>query len=472
MRYGFFYWSKQNLCVLCLFQHPKLLYLSKKMPNRRSIIAWCFYDFGNSAFTTLIVSFIYATFFAKTMMPNEVEGSWLWSTGVSISAVLIALIAPIVGATADRTGHRKLILWIASMICIGASAMLYFPLPFKTTQELGIPSQAYYAMFWFMIGNIAFEIGSSVYNSFLPTLAPQDKIGRISGYGWGLGYVGGLLCMAVALVGFVQTDTPWFGFSTEHGENLRATNLLVAAWMLLFCLPFFFIVPTVIRKEVKMEGNFILDSFRRIKQTFGEIKKFKELARFLLANMLYNDGLVTIFSVGAVYAATTMNFSFTEIMFFGIVLNITGGLGAVAFGFLDDKLGGKRTIQYSIVGLAIATLMACLAPNKETFWVAGILVGIFAGPNQSASRSLIGRFVPPSKESEFYGFFTFAGRCTSFIGPLLFGNITLLTQWIFSGNPPFAPQRAGVGVLLILFVAGFYFLHRVNEAKGIATANE
>jgi UMF1 family MFS transporter len=440
--------------------------------SRRSIVAWCFYDFGNSAFTTLIVTFIYGTYFSKMMSTSETEGTWLWSMAISISAVFIALISPIVGAAADRTGRRKLFLWIASMTCILGAVMTYFPLPHATLQKMGLPDQAWQALFWFMIGNIAFEVGSSLYNSFLPTITTPENIGRISGYGWGLGYVGGLLCMAIALVGFVQTEHPWFGFSLENGENLRATNLLVAVWMLVFCTPYFFLVPSIQRKEVKMDGNFILDSFRRIGQTFTEIKKYKQLVRFLLANVFYNDGLVTIFSIGAIYAATALKFEFSEIMMFGIVLNVTAGIGAVSFGFLDDRLGGKRTIKYSIWGLTLAVLMACLSPNKTVFWIAGVLVGVFAGPNQSASRSLIGRFVPPSKESEFYGFFTFAGRCTSFLGPLLFGNVTALVHYLYGGNPPFEPQRAGVGVLLILFAIGWYMLSRVDEAAGIAAAKE
>jgi UMF1 family MFS transporter len=176
--------------------------------------------------------------------------------------------------------------------------------------------------------------------------------------------------------------------------------------------------------------------------------------------MVYNDGLVTIFAFGGIYAAGTFGFSFEEIMIFGIVLNVTAGIGAFTFGFLDDKLGGKLTIQITLICLIVAGLIAVFAQSKLFFWISGIIVGIFSGPNQAASRSLMGRFTPRSKENEFYGFFAFSGKMTAFIGPLCLGILTQV----------FDSQRAGVSIVVILFILGLFLLKYVNEKDGIATA--
>ena len=175
---------------------------------------------------------------------------------------------------------------------------------------------------------------------------------------------------------------------------------------------------------------------------------------------MYNDGLVTIFAFGGIYAAGTFGFSFDEIMLFGIVLNITAGFGAFVMGFMDDRWGGKRTVQISIWALSFATILAVLAPTKSLFWVAGILVGIFSGPNQAASRSMLGRFVPSEKENEFYGFYAFSGKATAFMGPLLLGILTSM----------FNTQRAGVAIVLVFFVIGGLLLRSVDEEEGIRVA--
>jgi UMF1 family MFS transporter len=194
--------------------------------------------------------------------------------------------------------------------------------------------------------------------------------------------------------------------------------------------------------------------------TFREIRRYRQIVRLLVARMIYNDGLVTIFAFGGIYAAGTFGFSFQEIMIFGIVLNMAAGIGALIMGVFDDRLGGKTTIQVSNGVLALAVLMAVLAPDKPMFWVAGVLVGFFAGPNQSASRSLLGRFVPEEKENQFYGFFAFSGKLTAFMGPFLLGVLTRV----------FDSQRAGVAVVMLFFVAGGLLLSRVDETEGLAAA--
>jgi UMF1 family MFS transporter len=323
-----------------------------------------------------------------------------------------------------------------------------------------LPGETLKALFWFVVGNIAFEMGSVFYNAFLPDIASQDKIGRVSGYGWSLGYVGGLLAMFIAMIGFVSPETPWFGFSKEQGENIRATNILVAVWFAIFSLPIFLFVKEDKSKIAKEGEKIISSSFRQLSQTFQEMRKYSQIIRFLIARLVYNDGLITIFAFGGIYAAGTFNFSFQEIMIFGIVLNITAGIGAFIFGFFDDKWGGKKTVQVSNICLAIAVIVAVFAPDKLWLWIAGIVVGIFSGPNQAASRSLMGRFVPPEKENEFFGFFAFSGKFTAFLGPLLLGILTEM----------FNSQRAGISAVFFFFVIGGLILHTVKEEEGIKTA--
>ena len=309
-----------------------------------------------------------------------------------------------------------------------------------------------------VIGNVAFEVALVFYNAFLPSIVTQDRIGRVSGYGWGLGYAGGLVCMAIGLVFFVGFPEPpgLLGISQDNALHVRTTNLLVAAWVLLFSIPIFLFV----RDEPKAStGIDFRGALRDLKQTFQAVRRYKQIVRFLFARLIYNDGLVTIFAFGGIYAAGTFNMSNSEVLQFGIVLNVAAGLGALAFGFLDDKIGGTRTVLVSLVALCVATLIAVTAPTKAWLLVAGILIGLFVGPNQSASRSLMGRFVPERHQAEFFGFFAFSGKATAFLGPLFLG--------ILSGA---FGQRVGMSVVILFFVVGGALLLGVNERAGIEAA--
>ena len=417
---------------------------------RQNVFVWSLYDFANSAFTTLVVTFIYAAYFTKAIAENEIIGTALWSRAVSLSAIIVAIASPIMGVIADKANLRKTFLTVMTYISIFGSIMLYFAMPGEVMK----------ALTWFVIANIGFELGGVFYNAYLPEIAPENKIGRVSGYGWSFGYVGGLLCLVIALIGFVNPEIPWFGFSKVAGENIRATNILVAVWFGIFSFPMILILKTKPKENfTKTKFNF-LSGINELVHTFKEIIKYKQVVKFLLARMIYNDGLVTIFAFGGIYAAGTFGFSFEEIMIFGIVLNVTAGIGAFIFGFMDDKLGGKITIQITLIALIFAGLLAIFAQSKLYFWTAGILVGIFSGPNQAASRSLMGRFTPSSKENEFYGFFAFSGKMTAFIGPLFLGILTEL----------FDSQRAGVSIVVVLFILGLFLLRSVNEKDGITTA--
>jgi UMF1 family MFS transporter len=415
----------------------------------RVIWSWALYDWANSAFTTLVVTFIYSTFFTKAMAADEVTGTELWSRAVATSAILTAVLSPILGAAADRAGARKAFLAATTALCVAATALLAFVPP--------SPANALLALALYVIADFSFETGYTFYNAFLPTITSPERIGRVSGYGWGLGYVGGLVCLAIALVGFVQPEVPWFGLSTAEQFNVRATNLLVAAWFLVFAIPLFVFVPERRVGRVRLD---VPGAMRELRETLRAIGRYREVVKFLIARLIFNDGLVTIFAFGGIYAAGTFGMSLADVIVFGVVINIAAGLGAVAFGFLDDRIGGKKTIMVTLLALTLGTAVAVAAPNRTWLWVAAIVIGLFAGPNQSASRSLMARFVPERRQAEFFGFFQFSGKVTSFLGPIVLGVVTGM----------FGSQRAGVATLLLFFVIGAVLLATVNERRGIETA--
>lgn len=418
----------------------------KKSYSRRAVAAWATYDFANSAFTTLIVTFIFATYFTDAIAENEVVGTELWSRGVGLSQVAVALLSPYLGALADRGGYRKRFLLLTTLVCVVGTAALY---------EAG-PGDVAFALIVFVTANIAFELANVFYNAFLPDIAPPHRIGRISGYGWSLGYVGGLFCLLAGYYVFVAPDTPPFGLDPETGEHVRATNLLVAAWYGLFSIPMFVVLKERRPAAPPPVGRVLRSATRELARTFNEIRSYRDIFWLLLARLVYNDGLVTIFAFGGIYAVGTFGFTTADIFLFGIVLNLAAGIGAYGFGFVDDRLGGRTTILISLVLLTLAAAAAVAATSRTVFWAAAILVGLCAGPNQSASRSLMGRFIPLTKENEFYGFFAFSGKATAFLGPVLLG--------VFTGI--FETQRAGMAVVILFFVVGGAILLRVDEKRG------
>jgi len=410
--------------------------------DKRAIVSWALFDFANSPFTTLVVTFVYATYFTQAIAADAIEGTVLWSRGITITALVVALCSPVLGALADRGGLRKRFVGGATLVTVLATIALYAI----------VPGQARAALAVFVVANIAFEFSSVFYNAFLPDITTERNIGRVSGWGWGLGYVGGLLALAVALLALVQPEVPWFGFSTEGGENIRATNLLVAVWFAVFSLPLFLFVHDD-RSARSAPGAVVRDSLAQLVSTFREIRKHREAVKFLIARLVYNDGLVTIFAFGGIYAAETFGFSLTDVLIFGIVINLAAGIGAIAMGYLDDFVGAKPTIMISLLGLIAAALIGIFAANAVLFWVAGIVIGIFSGPNQAASRSLMGRYVPPGMQNEYFGFFAFSGKLTAFIGPFLLGIATGIAE----------SQRVGMAVVLVMFVIGLLLMLTVRE---------
>ena len=425
----------------------------------KTIFSWSIYDFANQPFTTITVTFIYSTFFASTIfLGSEEAGVSAWGKAITISSLIIAFLSPIMGAIADRGGHRKLFLIFWTWICIIFSFFLYFPKQ----------GDVFSALLFFCIANVGFEMGGVFLNAYLPEIAPKNKIGRISGYGWSFGYVGGLIALAACFVLFIVPDNPFNPLTgnvldKSNYEHIRIINIFIAIWFAIFSIPTFLYVKSsnIISKPSR---NLISSSFKSIRNTFYEIKKYKQIVRFLLARVVYNDAMITVIAFGGPYAYTQFGFDMDtngKLMVFGIVLNIFAGFGAFIMGFLDDYIGGKKTVQITNLGFIVALIIAFLAPVLENgeiyFWVSGAMIGIFMGPNQAASRSLMGRLIPKSKETEFYGFFAFSGKATAFLGPLLFTLIIDYTNNI----------RLSLLMLALLFFIGMLILNTVNTKEGI-----
>ena len=402
-----------------------------KLRNRKEVFAWSLYDFANQPFTTIIVTFIYSAFFVKVIVENEQEGTFLWSIAISITAILVSLLSPVLGALADKGGYRKFFFITSTWICAIFSILLYFP-------NVG---DVYLALSLFIIANIAFEMGGVFCNSYLSDLSSENNIGRISGYAWGIGFVGGLLALFLSL----------FLFDINNPGEIREINILVGIWFLLFSIPTFIFVKD--RKREKFNMQHIVSSFQSLSDTFRSIANYRKIYRFLIARLFFNDGLITIFALGGVYAVGTLDFTFEEVMILGIVLNICAATGSFLFGYIEDKIGSKKVINISLIILMIATFMAYYAPEtnhpKELFWAAGVLLGLMIGPNQSCSRSLMSRLTPKAKQNEFFGFFALTGKATSFFGPLLFGVIT-----------KFYSQQIALWVVILLLLVGFILFNR------------
>jgi len=408
------------------------MFLSK-LKNKKEVISWSLYDFANQPFTTIIVTFVYGAFFTSVIASDERTGTLLWSSSIAITAVVVSLLSPILGALADRGGYRKFFLIFFTWICAIFSILLYFP-------KAG---DVYFALSLFIVANIAFEMGSLFCNSYLPDLSERKNIGKISGFAWGLGFMGGLSALFLSLYMFPSLDS----------EGIRRINILVGIWFLIFSIPTFLFLKD--RKSEKLQKHHIIDSFKSLKNTFKEVVKYKIILQFLIARLFFNDGLITIFALGGIYAVDTLDFTFDEVMMLGIVLNISAGVGSFVFGYLEDKIGVKKVINISLFVLVGATLIAYLAPetnsSKQMFWVAGVFIGLMVGPNQSCSRSLMAQLTPKEKQNEFFGFFALTGKATSFLGPLLFGFITLKYS-----------QQIALWVVIVFFIIGLFLFNRIQ----------
>ena len=414
--------------------------------NKRALWSWALYDWANSAFFTIILTFVFAQYFSVSVIQDEVAGTRAWGNIVGIAGVVIAILAPILGAIADQSGRRKPWLISFTLLCVISSAMLWTVTPDQ--------SQFWTAALWVGLGTLGAEFAFIFYNSMLPDLARPERTGRWSGWAWGLGYVGGIASLVVALYGFIEADGTFFNLDRDAAEHVRATFVLVAVWYLVFALPAFFFIPDRPSTGLSL-GAATRAGLAQLKQSIAHVRQYRDIVRFLIARMLYTDGLATIFTFGGVYAAGTFNMSPTEVLQFAIALNVTAGLGALGFAWIDDALGGRNTILLSLVGLGCSAFAILVVDGATAFWIWGMILGIFVGPLQSASRSHLARVAPPHLQTQMFGLFAFSGKATAFAGPLLVGWVTSVTD----------SQRWGMSTILLFLLIGFVLMLKVPATE-------
>ena len=449
--------------------------IPREYPPRAAVISWIFFDWAAQPYFTLITTFVFAPYFAGFVAPDAAQGQALWGFATAAAGLMIALLSPVLGAIADASGRRKP--WIAgfgALLVIGASLMWFG----KPADPSVIPA----LLLAYAIASVGVEFATVFNNAMMPTLVPPDRIGRLSGTGWATGYIGGILSLILVL-GFLAANpdtgrtlfglAPLFGLDPISHQGDRITGPLTGIWFIIFVLPMFLFTPDYPAKRPIREA--LREGLSGLKRTLGELPKQKSLATFLLANMIYTDGLVSLFAFGGIYAAGTFGWHTIQIGSFGILLAIAGTFGAWLGGRLDDKLGPKRVIAGSLLILLFA-LAAILLVDKDSilfvkvappapggalfsgaaeraYLVLGCLIGAAGGPLQAASRSMLIRLAPKDRIAQYFGLFALTGKVTSFIGPLLIGAITAVT----------ASQKAGMALLVVFFVAGLALLTRVRE---------
>ena len=361
---------------------------------------------------------------------------------MAAAGLAIAILSPIFGAIADQSGRRKPWILVLSIICIIATAMLWY----------ARPGDVAWTLTFVIIATIGFEMGMLFYNALLPTVATPATMGRVSGWAWSLGYAGGLISLAVALFVLVQADPAPFGLDKAQVEHVRATALLVAGWFAVFAIPLFLFVKEPESPGIPA-GLAVRQGFKQLALSLRNIRNHKNVFRYLIAAMIYSDGVHTVFALGGVYAGVTFGMQTEEIIMLGISLNVTAGLGAFAFGWVDDRLGSKPTIIISLVALIVTSAVVMAAPDKNTFWIAALAMSTFFGPVQAASRTLMARLSPPAMRGEMFGLLALSGKVTAFAGPAVVGWVT----------QPTGSYRLGISTVLIFLIVGLLLLRGVKE---------
>jgi MFS transporter, UMF1 family len=445
-------------------------------PPRRAVAAWVMFDWSAQPFFTLITTFIFAPFFASALASDPASGQAMWGYATGAAGLAIALLSPLLGGIADMTGPRKP--WIAvfgAMLVVG-SGLLWFAVP-------GHPSAVPIALSGFILATIGAEFATVFNNAMMTRLVPPNRIGWLSGTGWAVGYLGGLVSLVIML-GFLAASPetgktllglkPAFGLDPAAREGDRISGPLTALWFVIFVAPMFLLTPDMPKTGVSLKAA-ASRGFTHLKGTLAEVRRWPSMARFLIANMIYQDGLVALFAFGAIYAAGVFGWSTIEVGIFGILLTVTGTFGALAGGWLDDRIGGKPVVLGSII-ILIATCIGILSLGKghvlfvipaapatpgdglfaslpeQVYLGLGLVIGLVAGPLQAASRSLLARLSPPEKTGQFFGLFALSGKVTSFMGPTLVALATDLSN----------RQEAGLAVLVVFFAVGAILLWGVR----------
>lgn len=408
------------------------------MDRKFKIFIWTLFDFANTSFSVLILTTAYSVYFREIVAGNSQIGDFLWGLAFSISMFIVAFISPFLGAIADHSSNKKFFLFIFTILCITSTGLMFLV-------ERG---DILLGMVLLILANIGFEGGLVFYDAFLPEITTERSYGRVSGYGFAMGYVGSFISLLVAYPFLKGEFAEWNLF------NVRLSFIVAASFFLFFSLPFFIVIKE--RKiEIDDKVSYLKVGIERVKSTFTNARKYSNIGKFLLSYFIYADGINTVIIFASIFARHTLNFSLVEILTFFLTVQSTAILGSVVFGIIADSIGQKKTLSITLLLWVITAIGAYFCVDKTTFYIIGFIAGAAMGSSQSTSRSLMSKIIPPSKKTEFFGFYSFFGKSSAILGPLVFGAVSSLT----------GSQRVAVISVALFFVVGLILLQRVKEEK-------
>lgn len=432
--------------------------------SKGQVLAWASWDWGSAAFNAVMTTFVFTVYLTSNAFGGEDSASAVLGAALAVAGFAIALLAPVTGQRSDAGGRRKLWLGVNSAAVAILTGLCFFVFPRPEFLLLGVSLIA--------LGNVFFEFAGVNYNAMLAQVSTPRNIGKVSGLGWGAGYLGGIVALLAVLQLFVQPAFQWFGASTQDSLNIRLVAVFSALWFLVFALPVLFAVPELPRTPQARRLGFLASYgllFRRIKAIYATSP---HTIYFLLASAVFRDGLAAVFTFGGIIAAGTFGFTLSQVIFFAIFGNVVAAVGAVAGGFLDDKVGPKAVIAGSLVGLLVGGTAILLLGNgtytffgmdwagSTTFWVFGLFLCLFVGPAQSSSRAYLARLAPHGESGELFGLYATTGRAVSFLAPALFTLcITVATPLVPAGEA----QRWGILGIMVVLLAGLLVLLPVKS---------
>ncbi|HJO13878.1 MAG: MFS transporter [Pelagibacteraceae bacterium] len=415
------------------------------MNNRFNVrFSWSVYDWANSAWSAIIITFIFAEYFVNVLAPDKDLGTLYWTWTIGLSSLVAALLSPILGSISDQSQRSKYWLILSTFIYSFIAFSFWF------AQPKGM--DLFLIIFLLFIGNISYEISQIFYNGQLKLITTENNYAKLSGFAWGLGYAGTVIIFIIYYGIFLLPEDPIFTLDKTTYENIRISFPITGAWILIFSLPLFISFKDPKSDTITSKFN-IKKSFNQIIITFKDLRKYKNIIWFLIARLFYMDGINAIFAVAAIYAATVFGMSTTDIIMLGIGTNFAAGIGSWVFSFIENKIGSKNIIVFSLICIFIISFAILLINQKNTFIILAICLSTFFGPIQSASRVYFAKFIPDEKKYEFFGFYSFSGKVTSFIGPILYGTITYT----------FSSPKLGMASLLVLFAVGLLLLTKVEN---------
>jgi UMF1 family MFS transporter len=433
---------------------------TRSVSTRRERIAWYLYDFGNSAYASVVLLAVYSAYFQKQVVGGA-EGSRLWGLTISIAMILVAIAAPIMGAIADYSGSKKRFLFFFTSLSVLFTALLFFTE--KGTIAL--------AIIFFLLAEVGYRAAQIFYDALLPEIASPEEMGRIAGRGWAIGSAGGIVILLLIL--------PPILISKSNVMVVRGSLVATAIFFALASIPIFrWLSEKAQSRKIPQGENVFSIAFKQLKETIQAARGFKEFLKFMLAYLIYNEGVIIALDFAAILGAVLFGLEQTGLIIFFILVQATNVIGALIFGNLQDRFGGKRSLTLSIVMMVACIVALFYAQNQTHFFIIGAFVGIAMAGVQSVSRAMVATFSPPGKSGEFFGFFALTGRTSSFIGPAVFGYLAAeLTLWYQSKGQDLVLAEQSGHRLAILSIAAFLIVGgivmvTVNEKKARELANQ